>query len=51
MQGGFHNIGDVRNPLPTLTNKELFWEKDVLTVQEKSLKRLLKEFIFTKVAG
>ena len=45
-KGGRHNIGCVRNPLPTMTHKELFWKKDVLIVLEKSLKWLVKEFIF-----
>ena len=51
IQRGLHNIGDVRNRLPNMTHTELFWKKDVLIVQEKSLKSLLKEFIFSKVAG
>ena len=25
--GGLHNIGGVRNPLPTMTHEELFWKK------------------------
>ena len=50
MQEGLHNIESVRNPLPTMTHKDLFWKKDVLIVQKKSLKRLVKEFIFSKVA-
>ena len=32
--GGLHNIGGVRNPLPTMTLKELFWKKDVLIVEK-----------------
>ena len=27
---GLQNIEGVRNPLPTMTHKELFWKKDVL---------------------
>ena len=49
--GSLHNIRDVRSPLPTMTHKQLFWEKDVLMVQVKSLKRLDKEFIFSNVTG
>ena len=49
--GGLHNIQGVRNPLPFMTHKELFWKEDVLIVQEKSVKRLVKEFICSKVAG
>ena len=30
--GGLHNKGGVRNPLPTISHKELFWKKDVLIV-------------------
>ena len=51
MQGGLHNIAGIRSPHPTMTHKELFWKKDVLIFQEKSLKRLVKEIIFSKVAG
>ena len=51
MQGGLHNIRGIRSPLPHMTHKELFWKKDVLIFQEKSLKRLVKEIIFSKVAG
>ena len=50
-KGGYHNIGGARNTPPTMIHKELFWKKDALVVQEKSLKRLVKEFIFGKVAG
>ena len=31
-RGLAHNIGTIKNPLPTLTRKELFWKKDVLIV-------------------
>ena len=48
---GLYNIEGVRNPLPTMTHKELFWKKDVLIVQKKSLKSYLKDFHFSKVAG
>ena len=48
--GVFHNIRGIRNSLPTMTHKELFWKKDVLIFEEKSLKRLVKEFIFSKDA-
>ena len=51
IQGSLHNIRGVRNPLQTMTHKELFWKKDVLIFQEKSFKRLVKEFIFSKAAG
>ena len=51
IQGALHNIGGVRNPLTAMIHKELFWKKDVLIVQEKSLKRLMKEFIFSKVTS
>ena len=44
-----HNIKDVRNPLPTMTHKQLFWEKDVLMVYVKFLKRLVNEFILSNV--
>ena len=30
--GGLHNIGCVRNPLPTMTHNEVFWKKDALIV-------------------
>ena len=30
--GSLRNIGGARNPTPTITHKELFWEKDVLVV-------------------
>ena len=33
-----------------MAHKELFQKKDVLIVQEKSLKQLVKEFILSKVA-
>ena len=49
--GGLYKIGGARKPLPTMTYKELFCKKDALVVQEKSLKRLLKDFISSKVAG
>ena len=49
--GGLYNIEGVRNLLPTMTHKELFWKKDVLIVQEKSMKRLVKDFIFCKFVG
>ena len=29
---GAYNIGVLRNPLPTITHKELFWKKDTLIV-------------------
>ena len=29
---GGYNIGVLRNPLPTITHKELFWKKDALIV-------------------
>ena len=51
IKGSLHNIGGVRNPLPNMFPKDLFWKKDVLIVQEKSLKRLLEEFNFSTVAG
>ena len=51
MLGVLHNIEGVRNPLPTMSHKELFLKKDVMIVWEMSLKRLVKEFIFSKVAG
>ena len=51
IKGGRHNIRGVRNPLQTKTHKKLFWKKDILMVQEKSLKRLLKEFSFSNAAG
>ena len=31
-KGGLQNIAGVKNPLPTMTHKELFWKKDVLIV-------------------
>ena len=37
--GGLHNKGGVRNPLPTISHKELFWKKDVLIVQGEILER------------
>ena len=37
--------------MPTMTHKELFWKKYVLIFLKKSFKRLVKEFIFSKVAG
>ena len=46
---GLRNIRVVRNPLPTMTHKELFWKIDVLIVLHISLKRILKKFIFSKV--
>ena len=30
--GSLQNIGGARNPMPTLTHKELFWKKDALVV-------------------
>ena len=30
--GGLHKIEGVRNPLPTMSHKELFWKKGVLIV-------------------
>ena len=32
IKGDLHNIGVVRNPLPTMNHKDLFWKKDVLIV-------------------
>ena len=49
--GGLHNTESVRNPQSTMTRQEVFWKMDVLIVWEKSLKRLVNEFIFSKVAG
>ena len=47
---GLHNIGGVRNPLPPMSHKELFWKKGALTVKGKSLRRIVEEFILIKAA-
>ena len=51
IQGSLHNIGNVRNPLQTMSHEQLFKKNGVLIVQGKSLKRLVKKFSFSKVAG
>ena len=48
---GLHNIGGVRNPLPTISHKELFWKKVVLMVKGKCLELIVEELILIKVAG
>ena len=34
-----------------MIHKKLFWKKDALVVQDKSLQRLAKEFVFSEIAG
>ena len=51
IQGGLHKIGGAKNPPPTMVHKKLFCKNDALVVQKKSLKRLVKEFIFSKISG
>ena len=49
IQRTLHNIKGVRNPLPTMSHKDVFWKKGELKAQEKSLKRIVQEFRFSNV--
>ena len=47
--GGLHNIGCVRDPLPTMTHNEVFWKKDALIVWENLWKDLWRSSFLVKL--